>query len=231
MQEIEALRAMADPDRAAREAGRHKSGRETLGLTPAQMADQVAEWRLRPLEARLALSAALWEADLHETRMIAPRLLAQARIAADQPVWEMLTGWLPDLDGAALADAVATALQKRVAADPARLDEAETWLEATNPWIRRVALASALPFAKMPHPKDADQAARLRAHNWAARLAADPHGAVQQAVAVWLRTLAPRDPGAVKAFITTHRPRMKPHALAEARRAIEARGTPDGQER
>ncbi|MBW7055879.1 DNA alkylation repair protein [Paracoccus bogoriensis] len=221
MKEIEALRALADPDRAAREAGRHKSGRETLGLTPAAMAEKVAAWRQRPLEARLALSAALWEADLHESRLIAPRLLAQARIDPDQPVWELLTQWLPDLDGAVLTDALATALQKRVAADPGRMDEAETWLAAANPWMRRAAMASALPFAKLVHPKPSERVARERAHDWAATLAGDAHGAVQQGVAVWLRTLAPRDPDAVRAFIRAHGTRMKPHALAEARRALE----------
>ena len=231
MHEIEALRAMADPDRAAREAGRHKSGRETLGLTPARMTEQVAEWRQRPLEARLSLAATLWEADLHEARMIAPRLLAQARIDPDQPVWDLLTLWLPDLDGAVLADGVATALQKRVAADPGRMDEAETWLGAANPWMRRVAIASALPFAKLVHPKPAELAARQRAHGWAATLAGDPHGAVQQGVAVWLRTLAPRDPDAVGAFIETHGGQMKPHALAEARRAMDGRVTAGDQER
>lgn len=231
MQEIEALRAKGDPERAAREAGRHKSGRETLGLTPAAMAEQVAEWRQRPLEARLALSAALWEADLHEARMIAPRLLAQARIDPDQPVWDLLTLWLPDLDGAVLADGVASALQRRVAADPGRMDTVETWLAAANPWMRRVAMASALPFAKLVHPKPAERAARERAHGWAAMLAGDPHGAVQQGVAVWLRTLAPRDPDAVRAFIQSHGAQMKPHALAEARRALEGRGTQGDHER
>lgn len=220
MDEIAALRAKADPDRAARTAERHKSGRETLGLSAAQIAELMEAWRPRPLKDRLRLASALWEADLHESRLIAGRLLAQARIAADDEVWQMLTAWLPDLDGAVIADSVATALQKRVAARPVRLDEVEAWLDSTSPWIRRSAIASALPFAKMPHPKPEAAAARARVHAWAERLAGDRHGAVQQAVAVWLRTLAPRDPAAVGAFIAAHSAEMNAHALAEARRAL-----------
>ncbi len=84
MQELDRLRALADPERAARASARHKSGRETLGVTPAQIEALATEWRgERDLEARIALAEALWDSDVHEARLAAARLLVQARMQPD----------------------------------------------------------------------------------------------------------------------------------------------------
>lgn len=220
MDELDALRAMADPQRAARTAARHKSGRETLGLTPAQIDAQVADWRGRDIAARVALADLLWQSDIHEARISAARLLTQARMQPDDAVWQLIASWVPDLDGAEIADAAMIAGQKRIVAEPARLDEVQHWLASRNPWARRAALSVTLPFAKLPHPKPADMALRERALDWAAQMSADPHGAVQQAVAGWLRDLARRDPDRVAQFLDAHGEAMKPFARAEVIRAL-----------
>ncbi len=67
MQELDRLRDLADPERAARASARHKRDRETLGITPAALEEVVAEWRAeRDLDARIALAEALWDSDVHE---------------------------------------------------------------------------------------------------------------------------------------------------------------------
>lgn len=220
MDELAALRAMADPERAARTAARHKRARETLGLTPTQIDTLVAEWRERDIAGRVALADLLWQSDIHEARIAAARLLTQARMRPDDAVWQLIASWVPDLDGAEIADAAMIAGQKRVVADPARLDEVQHWLASRNPWARRAALAITLPYAKLPHPKPADLDLRERALDWAAQLAHDPHGAVQQAIVGWLRDLVRRDPDRVARFLDAHGTEMKPFAQADITRAL-----------
>ncbi|MFN3524788.1 MAG: DNA alkylation repair protein [Paracoccus sp. (in: a-proteobacteria)] len=220
MDELAALRAMADPERAARTAARHKRPRETLGLTPAQIDTLVAEWRERDIAGRVALADLLWQSDIHEARITAARLLTQARMRPDDAVWQLIASWVPDLDGAEIADAAMTAGQKRVVAEPARLDAVQSWLASRNPWARRAALAITLPYAKLPHPKPADLERRELALDWAAHLSGDPHGAIQQAIAGWLRDLARRDPDRVAQFLEANGGDMKPFAMADVARAL-----------
>ena len=201
MQELDRLRAMADPERAARASARHKSGRETLGLTPAQIEALAAEWRgERDLEARIALAEALWDSDVHEARLAAARLLVQARMQPDDAAWALILAWAPGIDGAEIADAVMSAASRRLLADPSRLDQAMTWAGSRNPWLRRGALMATLPWAKMNNPKSGDLAIREAVLEVALRLSRDRNGAVRQAVATWTRDLAKRDPARIAAW-------------------------------
>lgn len=221
MQELDALIALADADKAAQMAAYHKVARRYLGVPGPQIDALVAEWRAeRDLEARLALASGLWASDIHEGRIAAAKLLTQARIRPDDGAWRLIAGWVPDFDGWAIADSAMIAGQKRLVADPARLTEVEGWLDHPNLWVRRAALVGTLPWAKMNNPKPADLDRRERILGWAGRLADQPDWFIQKAIAWWLRDLSKRDAPRVRSFLAENGARMKPFARREAARLI-----------
>ncbi|WEF25552.1 DNA alkylation repair protein [Paracoccus sp. S3-43] len=224
MIELDALLALADAEKAGQMAAYHKAARTCLGVPNPQIDALVADWRAsRDLDGRIALAAALWASDIHEARIAAAKLLTQARIRPDDAVWALIAGWAPDFDGWAIADTAMIAGQKRLVADPARLDQVETWLDHPNTWTRRAALVGTLPWAKMNNPKPDDLATRERVLDWAARLADDRDGFIQKAIAWWLRDLSKRDAPRVRAFLADHGARMKPFARKEALRLVQER--------
>ncbi|QIR85134.1 DNA alkylation repair protein [Paracoccus sp. AK26] len=224
MTELDALKALADPEKAEQMLTYHKAPRVYLGVANAQLDDLVAEWRAsRDVDDRVALARGLWDSDIHEARVAAAKLLTQARIRPDKAVWSLIAGWVPEFDGWAIADSAMTAGQKRLVADPARLDEVEAWLALPNKWTRRAALVGTLPWAKMNNPKPADLAARERVLGWAAQLADDRDWFIQKAIAWWLRDLSKRDTPRVQAFLADHGARMKPFARKEALRLVQDR--------
>lgn len=194
MQELDQLRALGEPGRAARLSARHKTGRETLGVTPTDLEAAVAGWReALDVEGRVTLARALWDSDIHEARLAAARLLVQARMRPDADAWNAILDWAPQIDGAEIADAVMNAASRRLLADTSRLDQIDPWRGSTNPWLRRSALMATLRWAKMNNLKPADVETRERVLDWALSLAFDRHGAVRQAVETWLRDLARHD--------------------------------------
>lgn len=221
---IQDLRAAADPSRADAMAAYHKTGRLCLGVANPDIDAAAKAWRAAmaegpdPLAARLSLAAGLWDAGGFETRIAAAKLLTQARIPGDAPVWDLITSWAPQFDGWAIADAVAGAGSRRVAADPSRLDALETWTASPRMLTRRAALVFTLPFAKTRH---GDAAARERILGWAAGYAADRDWFIQKAIGWWLRSLSVHDPERVRAFIAAHGDAMKPFARKEALRLID----------
>ncbi|MDG4648551.1 DNA alkylation repair protein [Roseibacterium sp. SDUM158017] len=221
---LAALRAQADPDRAAGMRAYHKADRVYLGLSNTAVTDLATEWRRAlGLPERVALARGLWETDIFEARIAAGKLFVQARIRPDDgPAWDCLTGFVPDFDSWAIADAVAQAGQKRVAARPARLDEIEGRTTSDHMWTRRAALVFALPFTKSRHPRPDEEAARDRVLGWCASLADDPDRFVQKAVAWWVRDLSRKDEARARAFLEAHGARMKPWARKEAARHLPA---------
>lgn len=221
MDELDALRADADPERAAQMAAYHKVTRPYLGLTVPQIEVLVADWRKRGMAERLNLATRLWDSDIHEARVAAAKLLTQARIPDDEAVWTMLAGWVPDFDAWAIADHTGSAISRRLTADPGRLDQTESWIRADHMWTRRAALVSTLPWAKMNHPKPDDLVRRERILGWAASMVDDREWFIQKAIAWWLRDLSKRDAPRVRAFLAEYGARMKPFARREAARLIQ----------
>lgn len=218
---LEALRAGADPARAAEMAAYHRTGRLCLGVPVPAVADHVAGWRAAlDLPGRVALAEGLWRSDVHEARVAAAKLLTQARIADDGPVWRLLASWVPEFDGWAIADHVAAAGERRLAADPSRLDEVETWTTRPHMWARRAAMTFTLHLAKMNHPGPEDRARRERVLGWAEGYVADRDWFIQKSVSWWLRTLSKRDPARVRAFLDAHGDRMKAFARKDAGRLL-----------
>lgn len=223
MTPLEQLQDLSDPGKAAEMQAYHKAPRHYLGVTVPQIDDLTDRWRAeRSLEDRLALAADLWRTDIHEARIAAAKLLTQARIRPDEAAWELITSWVPDFDAWAIADHASIAGQKRLVADPSRLDTVETWVTSPHMWTRRAALVMTLPWTKQNFPKAQDLAIRARVLDWCATLAGDRDWFIQKAVAWWVRDLSKHDPQVVRAFLAAHGGTLKPFARNEAARHLPA---------
>lgn len=211
------LVALGDPVRAEGAAAYHKAPRRYLGVSVPEITDLATNWRegMTPDE-RAALADALWQTDIHEARVAAAKLLTQARIRPDDAVWTVLLSWVPSFDAWAIADHACDAIERRLVADPSRIDIVETWTRNPSMWVRRAALVATLPWTKMNFPKAEDLAIRDRVLGWAAGYADDRDWFIQKAIAWWLRDLSRHDPARVRAFLAEHGARLKPFARKEA---------------
>lgn len=216
------LEADADPAAAPAMEAYHKAPRRYLGLANPGIDAAVADWRARlDVPDRVALAAGLWDSDVHEARIAAAKLLTQARLGADDPiVWEEFLRWVPGFDSEAIADQACKAGERRLVADPARLDVVEDWVSDANPWVRRAALTITLPWTKMGHAGPGDLAARERVLGWAERLVADRDWFTQKAIGAWLASLSLRDPARVTAFLEGPGRELKSFARKEAARRM-----------
>jgi 3-methyladenine DNA glycosylase AlkD len=196
------LHTLGDAGRAARDKEANRTMRKTLGVPASALGDLARTLREKlSVDHRVILADALWQDGTFDARLLALRLLTQARIRPDDGVWARLTEWVVQFDCRAIADAGAGAISRRLTADPARLDVVEGWMQAANVWTRRTAIAATAPWAKMNHPSEADLAARERVLGWLAGMAGDDRPVIRQAVEGWLRDLAKRDPARVAAFL------------------------------
>jgi 3-methyladenine DNA glycosylase AlkD len=219
---LAALAAAGDPERAAEMAAYHKAARRYLGLAVPAIEPLVAEWRAAiDVGGRVALARGLWDSDVHEARVAAAKLLTQARIRDREPeVWAETLRWVPGFDARAIADQAARAIERRLVADPARLELVETWTTDPTMWVRRGALVATLPWTRARHPSPAAAAARDRILGWAAAFVADRDRFIQQAVGRWLGSLAPHDPDRVRAFLAGPGRSLAPFARREAGRRL-----------
>lgn len=220
---LSALRAHADPEKAAGMAAYHKAEREYLGLSNAVTGDLATQWRkAAPDHASLvALAQSLWDTDIFEARIAAGKLFLQARMRPDDhAAWAWIASAVPQFDSWAIADAVAQGGQKRLIQDPTRLDLLGEWTTSDHLWTRRAAFVFTLPFLKSRHPSAIEQAARARVLGWAETLAEDPEWFIQKAIAWWLRDLSKRDQDMARLWLETHGPRLKPFAAKEAARYL-----------
>ena len=215
------LEALADPAKAAEMAAYHKVSRRYLGVTVPQVEELVAEWRAElDVEGRVALAAGLWDSGIHEAMVAAAKLLTQARIRPDGAVWDLIAGWVPGFEGWAVADHATIAAQKRLVAEPARIEVVAGWTGSANMWARRAALVITLPYAKMNFPKEQDLAIRERALGWAADYVADRDWFIQKAVAWWVRDLSKHDAARARAFVEGPGAGLKAFARKEAGRYL-----------
>lgn len=195
------LRAAGDPARAKRDRAANRTERETLGVSPASLGEMSDGLRAAlTVDARVLLADALWRLEVFDARMLALRLLTQARIRPDAGPWALLERWVFQFDCRAIAEAGAGAISRRLVAEPARLAALEEWVGASNVWTRRTAIVASAPWAKTNHPSEADLAVRERVLGWAGGMAGDARPVIRQAVEGWLRDLGKRDAARVAAF-------------------------------
>lgn len=219
---LTALEALTDPDRAASMREYHKVDRVYLGLTNPQLNDLVKESRdALDVPARVTVANGLWRTNIYEARVAAAKLLTQARLRPDDhDAWQLIAGWHRDFDSWAIADHACMAGQKRLVADPSRLERVEDWTRSDYMWTRRAALVITLPWTKQNNPNAEELATRERILGWAATYTTDPQWFIQKAVAWWLRDLGKHDPDRVHAFMDAHGAAMKPFARKEALRLL-----------
>lgn len=214
---IAALECCGDAERAAGAATYHKIERRYLGVPVPLIEDMTRLWRAQAmLKERVALAEALWQSDIHEAKVAAAKLLTQARIRPDAEVWRLIAGWAPGFDAWAVADHACNAGSRRLAADPARLDEVEAWLDNSNMWTRRAALVITLPFTKSNTPSEEERRIRERILGWCTRLAPERDWFIQKAIGWWLRELSKHDPARVRDWLADHGATLKPFARREA---------------
>ncbi|GHE93215.1 DNA alkylation repair protein [Aliiroseovarius zhejiangensis] len=214
---LSALRGCTEDGRAEGMTAYHKQTREVLGIPNPALNDLTRSWRqsLSVVE-RVALADQLWQTDIFEARIAAAKLLTQARLRPDDTTWTLIQSWVPDFDSWAIADHACMAGQKRLLADPTRIDTVEAWTRSDHMWTRRAALVITLPWTKQNNPKPDELAVRDRVLGWAAGYVEDPEWFIQKAIAWWLRDLSKHDPDRTRAFLEAHGEKMKAFARKEA---------------
>lgn len=214
---LAALTVHVEPGRAEGAAAYHKIARRYLGVPNPRINDLTKTWRREmSVAARVELADALWQTDIFEARLAAAKLLTQARIKPDQDVWALIQTWVPDFDSWAIADHACMAGQKRLVADPARLDDVSPWTRSEHMWTRRAALVITLPWTKQNHPTPQDIAIRERVLGWAEGYVEDRDWFIQKAVAWWVRDLSKHDMKRAHDFVEKNGGRMKAFARREA---------------
>jgi 3-methyladenine DNA glycosylase AlkD len=213
---VHALRALGSRGRAEQEKRYQKSRWEHWGV-PLPSMDVAIKETLGDLsqEQALALCRRLWAEPVWDLKIVAGRILARKSIAQDAAVWGFVTERLPELDGWAVADNLASVGSRCLIEDPGRLDAVEAWIENPHLWTRRAALVFTLPWAKEKRdPK--------RMLGWAARLADDPEWFIQKAIGWWLRELSKRDPNRVRRFLADRGATLRAVAKREATKYLKA---------
>ena len=215
------IEARANPERARGAKAYHKAERVYLGVPNPDLNALATDWRRAlDVDARVALADGLWRSDVFEARVAAAKLITQARIRPDAAVWELIMSWASDFDSWAIADHACMAGQKRLLADPSRLDQVADWTQSEHMWRRRAALVITLPWTKQNTPKPQDLVIRDRVLGWAAGFVTDHTWFIQKAIGWWLRDLSKHDPARVVSFLAQHADAMKPFAVKEARKYL-----------
>ena len=219
---LNALEAQIEPGRAEGMAAYHKQTRRVLGIPNPALNDLSKSWRQTLTVAqRVSLASKLWQTDVFEARIVASKVLTQARLRPDNDAWDLIASWTADFDSWAIADHACMAGQKRLVADPTRLNDVEAWTTSDHMWTRRAALVTTLPWTKQNFPKPAELEARDRVLGWAASYVTDHTWVIQKAVAWWLRDLSKHDAPRVETFLERHADEMKPFAVKEASRFLQ----------
>lgn len=219
---LAALKSHSEPGRSEGMAAYHKVPRTYLGVRNPAIDELAKAWRQDlSIEARVALADGLWSTDIFEARIAAAKLLTQARIRPDEAVWALIASWVPQFDSWAISDTALGAGERRLVADPRRIEEVETWTTAQSHWTRRAAMVITLPYTKQNHPKPEELAIRQRVLGWAAGYVHDPDWFIQKSVAWWLRDLSKHDQDAVRAFMAENGKVMKPFARKEAEKHLK----------
>ncbi len=214
---IDQLTALGDADASAKMQNIFKIDRPYLGVSNNEIGALYKQWRTQvDGEERTALAAELWDSNIHEARLVAAKLLTQARINPDDHVWAEIIRWIGELDHIVYADAACGAGARRLMAHPERMAEVADWVEDEDMWVRRSVMTITLPLTKLNNPKADDLARRDQVLTWMGELATDSEWLVQNAIGHWLATLSKHDAPRMLSFLETHGAALKPFATKEA---------------
>ena len=125
---LSALKEHIEPGRGEQMKAYHKVDREYLGIGNGPLDDLAKSWRrIMTVEEKVELASSLWNTNIYEARIVAAKMLTQARIKSDDGVWALLVSWVKDFDSWAIADHASMAGQRRLSADPTRIEDIEKW--------------------------------------------------------------------------------------------------------
>ena len=218
----ERLAAEADPARAAHGEGYHATSMRITGVRMPELrsiaGDLARRLRMEP-EAATELASRLVGTGGYDERTLAYILLSRHRTAFASLDGDAIEALGEGADNWASVDAycslVAGPAWLAGAVDDARIDR---WARSPDRWWRRAALVSTTALNKKRAGSTGDAPRTLALCEL---LMHDRDDMVVKAVSWALRTLAPRDPGAVHAFLDAHEDALAPLVRREVRRKLE----------
>ena len=224
MREVdERLAAAANPKRAAHGEGYHATAMRIRGVrTPVlrNIAGDLARRLKAELDAAVELASRLVGSAGFEERTLGYILLSRHRAALSSLDADRIEALGIGMDNWASVDAYCS-LVSGPAWLAGQVDDAriEGWARSSDRWWRRAALVSTTALNKKRALGGSGDAARTLA--LCGLLAADRDEMVVKAVSWALRTLAARDPDAVRGFLDAHEDALATRVLREARHKLE----------
>lgn len=190
---LAALQSHADETRAADLETRFGIG-VYLGVSPQQMEDLARGWRQDVgFPERLDLARGLWDTDVYDARLMAAKLLTQARIKDDAEIWTQICHWLDQAQNWPLIDALCNAGARRIAIDLSRMEKVHALATSERSLDRRAALMLSAPLAKLAHPSDAEKNAVDDVLFWLTYALQDSDKDVSRPAEAWLKSLGKHD--------------------------------------
>lgn len=191
---LAALHAEADEARVTKLKAHFGASGDYIGIAPGRLEEMARAWRKEvAFPERLELATSLWTSGVHDARLMAAKLLTQARIKDDQEVWAHLTDWLAQAGNWAEIDALCAACQRRLAADTSRMNKVYKLMRHESSLQRRAALGITEFLAKSTNPSEREQIALDRICEWLPDALADESKDVHRTAQSWLRSLAKHD--------------------------------------
>lgn len=214
------LEALSDASKAVDMAAYHKVSRRYLGVSNPQIDVLCKEWRKLSDPIRLETAHSLWKSQVHEGMVAAAKILSRGGVSSDKGRWLELRTWIDDFDAWAVADHACKAISICVVDNPDRLNEVEGWTKSPSMWIRRAAMVSTLPWARIKNPNKQEEEIRERVLGWASVYVEDQEWFIQKSVSWWLRELSKHDPEKVRVFLSLYASSMKAFARKDASKFI-----------
>jgi 3-methyladenine DNA glycosylase AlkD len=191
---LAALHAEGDDARVAKQKSHFGASNTYIGIAPGRLEEMARAWRKDvAFPERLELANELWMSGIFDARLMAAKLLTQARIKDDQNVWAHITDWLAQAGTWAEIDALCSAGQRRLAADNSRINKVYKLMRHDEPLQRRAALGLTEFLAKAAHPSEREIVAIDRICEWLPEAVADESKDVHRTAQSWLRSLSKHD--------------------------------------
>ncbi|WP_417241467.1 DNA alkylation repair protein [Celeribacter sp.] len=190
---LAALQSEGDATRAADLSSRFGAG-VYLGVAPARLDELARTWRQDiAFPERLDLARGLWAAEPHEARVMAAKLLTQARIKDDAAVWDQICAWISDARNWAEIDALGAAGGRRLVGDLSRMATVHALAASDRALDRRAAMILSTPLAKLAHPGKDELNAIDDVLFWLTHALQDTDKDVARTADTWVRALGKHD--------------------------------------
>ncbi|WP_460274592.1 DNA alkylation repair protein [Celeribacter sp. ULVN23_4] len=165
-----------------------------LGVPPQTLEDLARSWRQDvAFPDRLELARALWDNGTYEARLMAAKLLTQARIQDDAEIWEQICTWVSEAGNWAEIDALSAAGARRIVTDLSRMEKVHALAQSERVLDRRAALGLSLPLAKRAHPTEEELSAIDDVLFWLTYALQDADKDVSRMADSWLKSLGKHD--------------------------------------